>query len=60
DRVLSQFEVELAAPLPPGTYDVWGGLYESDSAGALRLPVTAPGELLAGDGQVKIGQFTVQ
>jgi 4-amino-4-deoxy-L-arabinose transferase-like glycosyltransferase len=60
DRILSQFEVELAAPLPPGTYDVWVGLYESASAGALRLPVTAPGEVLSGDGQVRIGQFTVQ
>lgn len=45
--------MELAAPLPPGTYDVWVGRTNQPSVGALRLPVTAPGELLPGDGEVK-------
>ena len=60
DRILSKFEIELPASLPAGTYTVWAGLYETASAGALRLPVTAAGELSAGDGQVQIGAFVVE
>jgi 4-amino-4-deoxy-L-arabinose transferase-like glycosyltransferase len=60
DRVLSEFEIALESPLPPGTYTLWAGLYESASAGALRLPVTAPGALVAGDGQVRVGEFEIQ
>ena len=54
DRVGSQFSVEFGEPLPSGDYEVWIGLYESASAGALRLPVTAPGNVQTGDGQVQI------
>ncbi|HHW88199.1 MAG TPA: phospholipid carrier-dependent glycosyltransferase [Chloroflexi bacterium] len=59
DRVLSEFEIALEQPLPAGTYDFWVGLYESASAGALRLPVTTPGALLSGDGQVRVGQVEI-
>ncbi|MFN3333882.1 MAG: hypothetical protein ACK47M_15345, partial [Caldilinea sp.] len=54
DRVGSQFSVEFGEPLPSGDYEVWVGLYESASVGALRLPVTAPGNVQTGDGQVQI------
>ena len=54
DRVVSQFSVDFNEPLPPGDYEVWVGLYESDSAGARRLPVTAPGNVHTGDGQVQL------
>jgi 4-amino-4-deoxy-L-arabinose transferase-like glycosyltransferase len=60
DRILSEFEIALPAPLPAGTYTVWAGLYETASAGALRLPITAAGELSAGDGQVQLGAFVVE
>jgi hypothetical protein len=39
DRVLSQFEVPLDGELEPGTYQLWTGLYRSDSNGEERLPV---------------------
>ena len=54
DRVLSNFEITLEQPLPAGRYELWVGLYESASAGALRLPVTTPGALRSGDGQVQL------
>jgi len=41
-------------------YDVWVGLYESNSGGALRLPVTDAAGPPLGDGQVRIGQVTVE
>jgi 4-amino-4-deoxy-L-arabinose transferase-like glycosyltransferase len=59
DRVLSEFEIALEQPLPAGSYDLWVGLYESASAGALRLPVTAAGTLVAGDGQVRVGEIEI-
>lgn len=60
DRILSEFEIELPASLPAGAYTVWAGLYETASAGALRLPITAAGELPTGDGQVQVGAFVVE
>ncbi len=56
DRILSTFPLTLPADLPPGEYQLWVGLYETASAGALRLPVTEAGGLPAGDGQVEIGR----
>lgn len=41
DRVLSEFAVPLPPDLPVGTYDLWVGLYPSDSEGDVRLAVTA-------------------
>lgn len=59
DRVLSEFEIAPEHPLPAGTYALWVGLYESASAGALRLPVTAAGALPSGDGQVQVGRIEI-
>jgi hypothetical protein len=58
DQILSEFVLPLPAELSPGTYELWLGLYESASAGALRLPVTDSGNLPSSDGEVQIG--TVQ
>ncbi len=60
DRIHSRVEIALPDGLPPGVYDVWVGLYESGSDGALRLPVTDAAGLVAGDGQVRVGQITVE
>ncbi|MFO7635505.1 MAG: glycosyltransferase family 39 protein [Caldilinea sp.] len=60
DHVLSRFDIEFPEPLSPGTYDVWVGLYESASAGSLRLPVTEAGKVISGDGQVRVMQFIVE
>ena len=60
DRIHSRFELALPAALEAGVYDVWVGLYESNSGGALRLPVTDAAGLPSGDGQVRIGQVTVE
>ena len=56
DRIQSQFAVVLGETAPPTArpYSVWVGLYESVSAGSVRLPVTAAAGLPAGDGQVQI------
>jgi hypothetical protein len=58
DRIISTFPIALPPDLPPGEYQLWVGLYETASAGALRLPVTDPGGLPSGDGQVQIGRVT--
>ena len=60
DQVVSTFSLSLPADLPPGDYQLWVGLYETASAGALRLPVTDAGGVPAGDGQIKIDSITVQ
>ena len=60
DQVVSTFALNLPADLPAGDYQLWVGLYETTSAGALRLPITDAGGLSAGDGQVAIGSVTVQ
>jgi hypothetical protein len=60
DRILSMFAVPLPLDLPPGEYTLWVGLYETASAGALRLPVTDAGGLPAGDGQVQVGSVRVR
>ena len=59
DRILSTFALDLPAALAPGDYALWVGLYETESNGAMRLPVTEAGGLPAGDGQVEIGRVTV-
>ena len=60
DRIHSRFDLEMPAAPEPGVYDVWVGLYESGSGGTLRLPVTDAAGLPVGDGQVRIGQVTVE
>jgi hypothetical protein len=58
DNIISTFPLTLPPDLPPGEYQLWVGLYETASGGALRLPVTAAGGLPSGDGQVQIGVLT--
>ena len=60
DRIHSRFDLAMPAAPEPGVYDVWVGLYESGSGGALRLPVTDAAGLPVGDGQVRVGQVTVE
>lgn len=60
DQIVSTFALSLPPDLPAGDYQLWVGLYETASAGALRLPVTDAGGLPAGDGQVQIGSVTVR
>jgi hypothetical protein len=55
DRVLSTFVLPLPAGQPlPGAATLWVGLYASGSGGSVRLPVTAAGGLVTGDGQVRL------
>lgn len=60
DQILSTLPLTLPADLPPATYDLWVGLYEAASQGALRLPITAPGMRTTGDGEVLVGQVLVR
>lgn len=60
DQILSTMPLPLPTDLAPGRYDLWVGLYESASQGALRLPVTAPGHRSTGDGEVLLGQVIIQ
>lgn len=60
DRILSRFEIALPADPVPGTYEVWIGLYESESAGAVRLPVSAKGTVPTGDGQVRAAMLVIE
>ena len=60
DQILSDFDLALPAEVVPGVYELWLGLYESDSAGALRLPVTATGDLPSGDGEVRIATVEIE
>ena len=58
DRIVSQYPLALPANLSTGAYALWAGLYESQSNGSIRLPVTQAATLLEGDGQVRIGSYT--
>jgi len=60
DRIRSEFRVPLPKTVTPGQYTIWVGLYETGSAGALRLPITDSGRHPTGDGQVFIGTVVVQ
>lgn len=60
DRILSRFEISVPGDLAPGAYEVWVGLYESESAGALRLPVSAAGAVPTGDGQVRAATLVME
>ncbi|MCX6044145.1 MAG: DUF2142 domain-containing protein [Chloroflexi bacterium] len=59
DRILSDYTLSLPQGLPVGVYDIWVGLYESNSGGALRLPVTEKAGRTTGDGEVWLGKVTV-
>ena len=60
DRILGGFSVPLPATLAPGDYEIWVGLYETASQGALRLPITAQGERTTGDGEVLVGTVNIR
>ncbi len=60
DRILGGFSVPLPATLAPGDYEIWVGLYETASQGALRLPITAQGERTTGDGEVLVGTINIR
>lgn len=53
DRSLSRFPIAIPPTLPPGTYELWSGLY-ADDAGLERLPVTATSQRIQ-DQRVLLG-----
>lgn len=57
DRIVSEFAIPM--PTNPGDYQLWAGLYETQSGGTLRLPISAAAAQTTGDGQVLIGTMTV-
>lgn len=59
DRILSEYSLPLPAKLSAGVYQIWVGLYESKSAGALRLPVTEKAGRTTGDGELLLGTVVV-
>jgi hypothetical protein len=59
DRILSDYALSLPQGLSAGVYDLWVGLYESASGGALRLPVTEKAGRTTGDGEVWLGKVIV-
>jgi hypothetical protein len=58
DRVLSQLPMTLEG-VEPGQYELWIGVYESGSAGAIRLPVSDAGGFESGDGQILLTDVTL-
>ncbi|MEM7535173.1 MAG: glycosyltransferase family 39 protein [Chloroflexota bacterium] len=59
DQLQSDFQIDFVEKLPPGVYDLWVGLYESDSQGDVRLPVTDDAGQFTKDLQVNIGQVEI-
>jgi hypothetical protein len=60
DRVLSEVPLTLPEGLAAGNYELWAGLYESSSGGAMALPVSDAGDAASKDGQVQLGVVKVQ
>ncbi len=58
DRIVSQFAVQ--PPSTAGEFALWVGLYESESNGTVRLPITMDAGRMTRDGQVMIGNITVE
>jgi Dolichyl-phosphate-mannose-protein mannosyltransferase len=59
DRFLSDFMVSLPPDLPPGNYQLWAGLYRSDSQGNDRLPVQDADRPVQDD-RVLLGSMEIQ
>jgi len=59
DQILSEMELELPQDLKPGRYELWTGLYRSESAGKDRLPVVTSGRPTR-DQQVLLGTMEVR
>lgn len=57
DRIVSTFALPM--PATAGDYQLWAGLYETQSGGALRLPITTAADQITGDGQVLLGIVTI-
>ena len=51
--------VPIPEDVPPGAYDLWVGLYETESQGQARLPVTGSGEFHNANSMVNLGTVTV-
>ena len=58
DRILSHLPID-GAEVQPGEYALWVGVYESESQGALRLPVTDAAGFDSGDGMIRLGDVTI-
>lgn len=58
DRIVSHFV--LSPPTTPGEFALWVGLYDAESGGALRLPITSSADRTTGDGQVIVGRVSVK
>lgn len=59
DVSLSKFPVALMAELPPGTYQVWVGLYSAHSAGLERVPVVQADRTVQ-DNRVLLGAVQIR
>ncbi len=59
DHILSEFPLSAPPDLAPGDYQLWSGLYESESKGGVRLPITDGNGRETGDGQVLLGSIRV-
>jgi hypothetical protein len=59
DRFLSDFTLALPPGLPSGAYQLWAGLYRSDSQGDLRLPVQ-DADRPAQDDRVLLGTIEIK
>jgi hypothetical protein len=59
DRFLSDFMLALPLGLPSGGYQVWAGLYRSDSQGSVRLPVQ-DSDLPTQDARVLLGLLEIK
>lgn len=58
DKSLSEFPLTLPDELPDGTYELWVGMYPSNSKGENRVPVTAE-ERIVEDSRVLLGSLEV-
>jgi hypothetical protein len=59
DRSRNDFRFSLPADLPPGVYQLWAGLYQSDTPAHERIPVTAnpPADHAVRDQMVLLGSI---
>ena len=60
DRILSRFALTTPPDLTPGEYSVWLGLYDADSQGQTRLPVSGAGGLASMHDMVRVESVTVR
>jgi 4-amino-4-deoxy-L-arabinose transferase-like glycosyltransferase len=59
DKVLSEMIVTLPAELPAGEYSTWLGLYETASAGTMRLPLHEADGHATANNMVKLESVTI-